>query len=451
MIGTFDTEKREAALVGAGVAGLLMAYGLDREGYRVTLLEAQERAGGLIHTRRTEFGIAETAAHSLLASPAVVQLCRELGVELREVRKDSRARYILRGGRLRRFPLSFTEAAGAMGRALFARAENHADEQTLDAWGRRHLGDAAVDYLLTPFVRGIYGVQPAEVGVRAAFPSLEVPEGHSLVGSMLRKSFKRSQPKAKGGRRMVAPLRGMGDLVARLENHLEQRLGERFRRGVPVTEIPDAPNVVLATPAGVTARLLAGIAPTLSRQLLSVEYTPIVSVTAFVPVEAITKPTRGVGVLVGPGERRKCLGILFNSSSFEGRVLDEGRYASFTILLGGSSQPHWVSASDEEIGAAVHDELESLLGVRSEPAELVINRWPRAIPQYSVKLPALWQRARETWCATPGHILFGNYTGQVSLRGMIETAAPLTELLVREPAAAATHARVGQLADANAR
>jgi NADH dehydrogenase FAD-containing subunit len=64
-----------------------------------------------------------------------------------------------------------------------------------------------------------------------------------------------------------------------------------------------------------------------------------------------------------------------------------------------------------------------LLGVRDVPVRLVISRWRRAIPQYSVTLPAVWQTARETWCAEPGRILFGNYTGQVSLRGMIESSA----------------------------
>ena len=65
--------------------------------------------------------------------------------------------------------------------------------------------------------------------------------------------------------------------------------------------------------------------------------------------------------------------------------------------------------------------------------------------------PTLMQWARETWCATPGRVLFGNYTGQVSLRGMIELAAPQAESLVKKPAADATPASVGQLADANAR
>ena len=153
------------------------------------------------------------------------------------------------------------------------------------------------------------------------------------------------------------------------------------------------------------------------------KYTPIVSVTAFFPVGALTRPVKGVGALVPAKEGRKSLGILFTSSSFEGRVTDEARYASFAVLLGGSSRPEWVEATDAEIATAVCGELDALLGVRGEPARLVISRWPRAIPQYSVALPAVWRRARETWCAAPGRLLFGNYTGQVSLRGMIEVAA----------------------------
>ena len=53
MLGTLDSTRREATVVGAGVAGLLAAYALDRAGYRVTLLEERVRAGGLISTRST--------------------------------------------------------------------------------------------------------------------------------------------------------------------------------------------------------------------------------------------------------------------------------------------------------------------------------------------------------------------------------------------------------------
>lgn len=424
MIGTFDTQHREATIVGAGISGMLMAHALDKQGYQVTLLERETRSGGLIQTRRTEFGIVETAAHSLLASSSVRNLCRELGVELVEVRKDSRARFIVRDGRLSRFPLHAGEAVSTLAHAAFVRSDNGMGALSLDTWARRHLSEAALQYLLTPFVRGIYGAQPAEIGVAAAFPSLAVPRGQTLLSTMLRKSFKRSQTKD-GGKPMVAPKYGMGDLAGRMEKHLEQRLGDRFKKGVDLKTLPDAPNVVLTTPAFISAELLREESPTLSRRLQEVRYTPIVSVTAFVSLDSLTRPLSGVGALVPECEGRHCLGILFNSSSFEGRVTDESRYASFTVLLGGSSQPHWVTATDDEITKAVKEELSSLLGIGGEPLQLVINRWPRAIPQYSTELPQIWQHARETWCARQGRVLFGNYTGQVSLRGMIEGAASI--------------------------
>ena len=438
MIGSFDRERREATVVGAGIAGLLAAHALDRRGYRVTLLEERERAGGLIQTEHTEFGMAERAAHSLLASPAVTEFCRELGVELAEIRPDSRARFIVRDGRLRKFPLRLSEAAGVVRRAAFARAPSGADAPDLDAWGRTHLGGAAVDYLLTPLVRGIYGVEPSDLGVRAAFPTLSVAPGHTLLGSVL---FGRARngngatnghaknhvngggAKRKEKKRMVAPRYGMGDVVGRLEGRLEERLGSRFRRGVRVTEVPDAPNVVVATPAYAAAKLLDASSPGLARALRGVTYTPIVSVTAFYPISALTWPVKGVGALVPAREGRRVLGVLFTSSSFEGRVSDESRYVSFAVLLGGTSQPHWVEAADTEIESAVREELGTLLGVRGEPARLVISRWPRAIPRYSTGLPEVWEKARASWCAAPGRVLFGNYTGQVSLRGMIESAA----------------------------
>jgi oxygen-dependent protoporphyrinogen oxidase len=165
--------------------------------------------------------------------------------------------------------------------------------------------------------------------------------------------------------------------------------------------------------------------PALATQLREVEYTPLVSVTAFVERSAMAHEVNGVGVLIPAVEKRKCLGILFSSSAFPGRVTNEGKHASFTLLMGGSADRGWVNADDETIKVAVQQELSELLGLRGEPLETIIHRWPRAIPQYSIALPKLWQLARESWCASKGRILFGNYTGQVTMRGMIESASTL--------------------------
>jgi len=423
MIGQLDRTNREATVIGAGIAGMLAAYFLDQKGYSVTLLEEKSRAGGLLSTTRTRYGIAESAANSLLASPSVLNLCEQLGVGLTSVRKDSRSRFILRSGKLRKFPLTIGESAGTLRRAALNRSSNHASSLDLETWGARHLGEAAVSYLLAPFVRGIYGIQPSEVGVLAAFPKLLVKPGSTLLGTMFSRKLQR---KAKSKRApMVAPQFGMNDLVARLETHLVRRLGKRFRCGERISTLPEGANVVLATPAYVAAELLKKETPILAELLSAVQYTPLVSVTAFLEKSGFPRPVKGVGVLIPNGEKRNSLGILFSSSSFEGRVTDESRYACFTMMLGGSQAPYWISASDEAIKTTVQQEFSEVLGLRGQILELVINRWPRAIPKYSVDLPHLWQTARETWCERPGRLLFGNYTGQVSLRGMIESASSI--------------------------
>lgn len=429
MIGTLDQRYREATIVGAGIAGMLAAHALDKRGYRVTLLEQNQRAGGLIQTTRTDCGIAESAAHSLIATEAVREMCRDLGVELIERHKEARAKYVVRDGRMRRFPLTLSEAVSTLGHAAFARSTSDAPPDTptdatpdLESWALRHLGKAALDYLLTPFVRGIYGVQPAELGVSTAFPFLKLPAGKTLLGAALARHRNKSSKKQTKHR--AAPRFGMGDLVEHLERRLEQRLSSRFRKGEKIDHLPDAPNVIIATPAYAAANLVEAASQPLGEQLRSVRYTPIVSVTTFVDRRDFTHPVNGVGVLMPAREATKSLGILFNSSSFANRVQDERRLASFTVMMGGTAHPEWLDASDDEIKQAIKFELSALLGIR-EPHCTVIHRWPAALPQYSVNLPMVWQKARDSWCIIPGRMLFGNYTGQISLRGMIESAASL--------------------------
>lgn len=421
MIGKLDPTRKEVTIVGAGVAGLLAAHSLDRTGWEVTLIEAANRAGGLIRTEQTPWGIAESAAHSLLATPAVQALFSELGVELLPVHKESRARYILRNGKLRKFPLSPTEALGAFFRAYFALADRSKapEERNLEEWARNFLGEPALRYLLTPFTRGIYGVAPKELSVSAAFPGLIVPQGHSLLSSWISK--KRSQegtPRSRG--KMAAPAGGMGSFVNALSERLQSRLGSRFRVGERLEKIRDAQNLILAVPAYEAGRLLAGESPELSEKLLQTVYTPLVAVTAFVEQRELPRKIQGVGVLFPEGEGREALGILFNSSAFAGRVRDESELASFTLMFGGGSCPEFVHHSNDSIVRSVTNELREVLGARSV-AHVEIRKWEKAIPCYSSSLAETWGLARETWCKDPGHVLFGNYSGQVSLRGMIET------------------------------
>jgi oxygen-dependent protoporphyrinogen oxidase len=345
---------------------------------------------------------------------------------------------------MRRFPLTIWEVLVAFFKAYFvlSREETSRDRADLEQWGCRHLGKAAVDYLLSPFLTGIYAAKPSEICVGAAFPALEIPAGHSLISAQLRKfrAQRSTQKKLKSSARkerkaMMVPRQGMGALVFALEKRLEQRLGERFRKNEKVLSIPDAANVILATPAAQASALLASIDPVLSKALSKIRYVPLICATLFVPKEAFSSSPAGVGVLVPESEKRGCLGVLFNSSAFPGRVIDESQWISLSMMLGGTVYPEVLDRSDEELLTLIRGELRALFGLSESAAQssrIFIRRWPRAIPMYNSDVMEAWEAARAGWCASPGRVLAGNYTGQVSIRGMIQDAYALGSELPAE-------------------
>lgn len=445
MLGTLNRNQKKVTIIGAGISGMLAAYYLDKAGYEVSLFEAQPRAGGLIQTKKNEFGIVETAAHSILATSLLEDLCTELQVELTPVRPDSKARYILRANRIRRFPLTLWEVLKTLFRAYFVLADRQKNPHhlTLEEWTNRYLGKAALKYLLTPFVSGIYGARPSDLAVGAAFPKLVVPHGNSLLSFLIGKLFRKPKnpvtdlPKKESShslRGMVAPVLGMGALLEKLENHLIHRLGERFHKNFKIdgfSKIDLSSNLMLAVSATEAARLLS-LMPKfdskntlpLIQQLQKVNYTPLVTVTVFAEKKGFEREKKGVGLLVAAEENRKILGVLFNSSTFQGRVCDEVNWSSFTVMLGGTSHPEWAQKSDQDIESAILEEFQSLFGFDSLKGKihLTIHRWEKAIPCYDLTLLQTWELAQSTWCSEPGHLLFGNYTGQVSIRGMLENA-----------------------------
>lgn len=437
MIGTLDPTDKKVTVIGAGIAGLLAAYQLDKAGWEVTLLEASSRAGGLIRTKITPFGMAESAAHSFLASPKVLELCTDLNVPLVSVKKTGRSKYILRDGKFRRMPLGLVEIFLTICRLFKSNlksgqtAETFSAQlnlQTLADWAKLHLGDSALDYLLNPFVRGIYGSEPEDLCISAVFPSLVCAPGESLFKTLF--SIRRERSGRKSKNKMMAPKEGMDSLTKAIEHHLEKRLGHRFQKGVQIKEIPMTSNVVICTPAHESAKLLAQTDPSLSESLRQIPYTSLISTTVFIP-KTDNRP-HGVGILIPRKEQRKILGILFNSDAFEGRVNNEHvkNTESFTVIMRNPS-----NLSSENIHSSLFDprtiiefELKSLLGVQASPLHFEINHWSQAIPQYGPALLQAWNQAKAGWCSQPGRVLFGNYTGEVSLRGMIEKSFLLSML-----------------------
>jgi oxygen-dependent protoporphyrinogen oxidase len=104
---------RHIGIIGAGVAGLTVAYRRQLAGDRVSLFEASQRVGGQLHTERDGGFLVEHGAEGFVAgSQAVGELARALGIEARIVDQEVTASCTFDGDRLVRL------APGEAGRML---------------------------------------------------------------------------------------------------------------------------------------------------------------------------------------------------------------------------------------------------------------------------------------------------------------------------------------------
>lgn len=423
MLGRLITNQKSVTIIGGGAAGMFAAYFLDKQGYEVSLYEASDRLGGMIHTVDTDYGIVESSANSLVGTPALFGLAEDVGVKLEELNKSSKAKYILFKGKMRKNPLNAWDMLQVVYGSLLKRAPITA--RNMRELGEILYGAKVTDYILEPMIAGIFGAKANEIAVAAAFPRMQIWQGMTFAQSikMNSKSFPSS-----GKRMVVAPAGGMERLIHKLGFHLEKRLGSRLHLSEPQRVLPDQANVILCTPAAEASKLVRRDSSILASRLDQVTYTPMISAGVFVKEQDLRQVPRGLGVLIPPNENRQVLGILFSSASFPSRIKKDG-VCLFTVMMGGSHHPELLAKGDEELGQIIQKELATLFGLRKYPLRIVIKRWPVGIPLYNDGLMQTWQTANETWCANPGRVLFGNYTGEVSLRGMVESAAKLAENL----------------------
>jgi protoporphyrinogen oxidase len=101
----------DVSVIGAGLSGLATAWYLAEAGAHVRVLEASAGPGGLIQTSHQPEGMVEAAARAFTWNDRAAALFRAMDVAPCFAREQSRRRYIYRGGRARRWPLTPLESA----------------------------------------------------------------------------------------------------------------------------------------------------------------------------------------------------------------------------------------------------------------------------------------------------------------------------------------------------
>src|SRR5512134_2139562 len=167
------TFEAEILVLGAGISGLATAWGLQRRGREVQVIEAAPRAGGAIGSRREDGCLIESGPNSTLeTSPLIGELLEQTGSVGARIYASASAkkRFVLRSGRLIPVPMSppafFATPLFSWGTKLGLLREPFippapADaEETVAQFVRRRLGPEFLDYAINPSVAGVYAGDP---------------------------------------------------------------------------------------------------------------------------------------------------------------------------------------------------------------------------------------------------------------------------------------------------
>lgn len=405
------------AVIGAGITGLSAAYeaaltGGDR--VAVTLFDGAGRAGGLIRTSTfAGLRVDEGADAFLRRVPDALELARSVGIDERLTSPTAGSAAVWVDG-LRRLPeglvLGVPTSAAALARsrlvsprgAIRALADvvlprRSLDHDSIGMWVRGRLGEEVHDRLTDALVGSIYAADTDRFSL-GAVPQLDALArgGRSAILSAVRL---RRPPD--GEPVFAAPTEGMGALTeavlhgataAGVDIRLDSPVGslETFDHGVLV-DGERFESVILATPAAVSARLLASSAPAAAAGLGSIETAGVVMVTLAIPGGSLPAGCSGLsGYLVPKSRQRRVTAVSFASNKWAHLRPGDGREI-LRVSLGRDGMPV-DDLDDQEVIESVVGEVSGHIGADIAPTEIRVTRWPSSFPQYRPRHAALVDR-----------------------------------------------------------
>jgi len=418
---------RDIVVIGSGISGLSTAYRLKKLGYDVVVYEKDDDIGGNVKTVKKNGYLFELGPQTILADDEVLKFLDEIGLKPQKASPYSKNRYIYKKGKLIPLPLSpvsflFSPLLSIKGKVKVL-LEPWAkpplkEEESVSEFVRRRLGQEFLDYIVAPFISGVYAGDPEELSVKYAVR--RVYELEREYGSLIRGAIKKKALGPKG--ELISFEGGLKTLINRLANGLEvkkenvvlriRRKEDRFILDTREGKI-EAKSVVVSSPAYTSSYLLKDLSWSASLEFDKIDYVPVIVVN--VSVKAGDVPD-GFGLLVPRREGKRILGVIFSSKLFLERS-PEGKDL-LTVYMGGATDREVIELSEEGVAETVERELKEILGV-SDAEILHIQKWKRAIPQYTLGYGKYLDLAKEMEEIHKGLFLTGNYLSGISVADCI--------------------------------
>ncbi|MCE9536284.1 MAG: protoporphyrinogen oxidase, partial [Nitrospirae bacterium] len=427
------TTLRTVAVIGGGISGLSTAYALHEKAaaagipIRCTVVDAASDWGGKIVTHRVGDLVTEAGPDSFLSQKtAAIELCAKLGLtdQLINTNETSKRACVFSQGRLRELPeglvvispnqlgpflrsglLSWSGLA-RMGLDLAMPVKRSPDDESLASFFRRRMGRQAFERMLEPLMAGIYAGDAEQMSVQATFPrfvELEQQYGSVIRGMMTARKAGSSAKPAGPKRTMFVSLKnGLSDLVTALVARLtEQSVTLRGGCGVEALRVRShqpgrwmydlifndgsalsVDSLVLATPAYVSAELVRPLTPIAGGLLDMIPYASTATIAMAYPHAAVSGAAEGFGFVVPRAEGRDLIAATWTSLKWPHRAPSDQLLVR--CYVGGVGREAILQLDDQTLVARVREELASMCGVTANPGYVEVNRWMKAMPQYTL-------------------------------------------------------------------
>lgn len=427
-------SRHSIVVVGGGISGLSAAWelsggarGPDDATPRIELIDERPDVGGVLATSTFAGRVIDLGADGFLAGrPEALDLVHELGFDdqLEAIDASGASLYLcgtldqLPTGLLLGIPSSSGQLKNVRGLTWRARLGAWRDEHvpvrmrvgvdaTIGDIVRTKLGRELCYQFVEPMVGGIQAGRIDDLSAKSVFPALldAARQGGSLMRAMRAGGPVTPGPSttpSRSGPTFVSLLAGVGSLPLEIARQLRER-GVMVRTGVAVTALRRTPSgtypweidtpttttpadaVVMATPAPVTARLLAAHDDALS-QLARVRSAGAAVITLRVTRDSMDLPAHGTGILVPLGTPWSGEGSMMTTAiTFLDRKWPHLRRDGDVLVrvhVGRIDDARWGSMDDEQLIARVTGELEALLPRFTSAHDALVQRWPDALPQY---------------------------------------------------------------------
>jgi len=475
------SRPRTVVIVGGGISGLATAFALQEQAaasglsIRCTLLESGSSWGGKIVTHRVGDLVTEAGPDSFLSQkPAGLDLCAKLGLtdQLINTNETGKKAFVLHGGRLHELPeglVSFTPkqlgpflrsgllswiGLARMGLDVVVPRGPSGGDESLASFFRRRFGAQAFERVLEPLMAGIYAGDAEQMSLKATFPrffELEQQHGSIIRGMMAAKKQAASTPASGSTRTMFVSLKnGLGDLVTALTTRLAQE-GVELRPECRVDALRvrshqlgrwmydlilddgsalSTENLVLATPAYVSADLLRPLTPIAGGLLEMIPYASTATIAMAYPANAVAGAVEGFGVIVPRIEGRDLIAATWTSLKWPHRA--PAHQVLVRCYVGGVGREAILQLDDDQLVAKVRAELSALCGIRADPGYVEVNRWWKAMPQYTIGHLHRLTQLDAALSRYPGLVLTGAGYRGVGIPDCIRDGAAAASQVIRD-------------------